>query len=52
MESNGKLSLLSGLTSEEEIHIRDNLLKTRFKNGIVYNDTDVEEIRKKLAETI
>lgn len=52
MGDNGKLELVSGLTSEEEIHIRDNLLKTRFKNGVVYNDTDVEEIRKKLSETI
>jgi len=44
--------LVSGLSKEQLKFYPDNLLKTRFKNGVVYNDTDVEEIRKKLAETI
>lgn len=45
----GKLTWTDGLTMEEADNFKGNLLTVRFKDGILYNETSLGEVRDKLT---
>lgn len=45
----GKITWVDGLTMEEADNFQGNLLTVRFKDGILYNETSLQEIREKLT---